>query len=344
MSAKKHVSGKQSDGWVPFALLGITVAAVAGYWVGGRQQRMALPPPPSVSAEAEGGACQDYAEKFCEKAGEQSSTCKSLQAVTEVMSPNACSAGIADLHFSEQKLAALGAKCDELVTKLCDAVGSQTESCSMVKKQTKQFPPDRCASMLKRVPDIAKRLKEREKKNQPLSNEQQATIAGGSPPSFGPSDAKVTIVEFSDFQCPHCARVAKVAKQVKQEYAGRVRFVFRQFPLSFHKEAHLAAQAALAANAQGKFWEYHDALFEKSKDLKREALERRAQEVGLNLAQLKAALDDKTYAAKVDQDMELGKKVWVSGTPSMFVNGVRVSNPGSFDAVKKAIEAAFANK
>src|SRR5690606_31096550 len=125
----------------------------------------------------------------------------------------------------------------------------------------------------------------------------------------GDADAKVTVVEFSDFQCPYCTRAAEVANKVKENYPKGVRFVFRQFPLSFHQDAHLAAQASLAAAAEGKFWEYHDLLFENQKSLGRESLEKYAEQLGLNMATFKKALDEGTYKDAVDKDIELGGKV-----------------------------------
>ena len=157
-----------------------------------------------------------------------------------------------------------------------------------------------------------------------------------------PRSAKVTIVEFSDFQCPFCSRAAEVAHKVKEKYSSKVRFVFRQFPLSFHQNAHVAAEAALAANAQGKFWEYHDKLFANQNALDRASLEKFAKETGVDVAKLKKALDDKTFAATVDADMKLGEEVAVDGTPTMFLNGTRVPNPTDFDALSQQIEAALA--
>jgi protein-disulfide isomerase len=152
----------------------------------------------------------------------------------------------------------------------------------------------------------------------------------------------VTIVEFSDFQCPYCSRAASVASQIKSKYADKVRFVFRQFPLSFHQNAHIAAQASLAANAQGKFWELHDKMFENQQKLDRESLEASAKEIGLNLAEFKKALDDKTYESIVDAELKLGESVAVDGTPTMFLNGKRIANPTDFDAISKEIDTALA--
>jgi protein-disulfide isomerase len=195
--------------------------------------------------------------------------------------------------------------------------------------------------MLAHVDEIVADLKQQEKANQPLSSEQMAALAAGDVPGFGPKDAKVTIVEFSDFECPFCSRAAAVASQIKEKYGDKVRFVFRQFPLSFHKAADGAAQASLAAHSQGKFWEFHDQLFQNQKQLDRQSLEGYAKAVGLNVDKFKQELDSKQHAERVEADVKMGNEVAVQGTPTMFINGKRVANPTDFDAVAKDIDAAL---
>jgi len=231
--------------------------------------------------------------------------------------------------------------CDQLASKLCGEIGKETDTCKLVETQTKQFQPERCKMMFDHYQEVLAELKKMEEKNKPLSPEVQSKIAASDAPSFGPPNAKVTVVEFSDFQCPFCSRAASVLTQLREKYGSQVRFVFRQFPLSFHKNAQLAAQAALAANAQGKFWEYHDLLFKNQSALKEPALEKYAQELALDPAKFKGALNDKSTADKVAADTALGNLAGVQGTPTMFVNGKRIQNPTSFDDVSKAIESAL---
>lgn len=164
----------------------------------------------------------------------------------------------------------------------------------------------------------------------------------GDAPVLGPQDAKVTIVEWSDFQCPYCSLVVSPVKELLKQFPKDVRFVFKQFPLSFHDKAHLAAQAALAAKAQGKFWPYHDKLFENQKMLDRADLERYAKEVGLNLPKFREALDKGTYKAKVDAEMAEGMQAGVQGTPSLFVNGIAYSGPRSAEALAAKVKQAIA--
>ena len=150
------------------------------------------------------------------------------------------------------------------------------------------------------------------------------------------------MVEFSDFECPYCTRAAEVANQIKQKYPKDVRFIFRHFPLSFHKKAHLASQASLAANEQGKFWEYHDLIFANQRALDRADLEGHAKKLGLNMKKFNAALDSAKYKAAVDGDLKLGGLVAVNGTPSMFINGKRIANPTDMANVSKVIDAELA--
>jgi protein-disulfide isomerase len=257
------------------------------------------------------------------------------------MPPEACTAGMKNVDFSVKKLAAASKSCDELVQKLCEAVGPESQSCKLVAGETKKFGPEKCKMMMQHLPEVVAELKSMEDANKPLTAEMQAAIAATSPSSFGPPNAKVQVVEFSDFQCPFCSQAATVVHQIKEKYGDKVRFTFRQFPLPMHPNAKEAAEAALAAGTQGKFWEFHDRLFKNQSKLDRAALEEHAKEAGLNLAAFKKSLDEHKFAPAVDADMKLGEKVQVNGTPSMFVNGTRVANPTNFEAVAALIETAL---
>ncbi len=292
-----------------------------------------------TAADAPKGPCDEYVTQLCAKAGEQSGTCTQMTGIKDLLSPGMCKAGVKDIDVTVAAGKALRAVCDELVQKICAEVGAETESCKMVTEQTQQFPVEQCQKMLPQLEQIVQSLKSREAANKPLTPEQQAAIAKDDAPSFGPADAKVTVVEFSDFQCPYCSRAANVVTEIKKNYSDKVRFVFRQFPLMNHPDARPASQAALAAHAQGKFWEYHDKLFANQRALDRESLEKYGKEMGVST--IGAALDDKRHDAQVASDMKLGNDVFVSGTPTMFVNGERVSNPTDYATVKEAIDKAL---
>lgn len=299
----------------------------------------------ATAPNAKGGACDELTSKMCDSAGAESDTCTSAKGTLALLSDTACKAALNDFAQTKTKLAAMATKCDELIEKLCTQLGKESESCQMVVTQTKTFPAERCVAMLDHVDEIASDLKQQEEQqriaNQPLNEEQQRAIAEGDAPGFGPVGAKVTLVEFSDFECPYCSRAAQVTEQIKEKYGSKVRFVFRQFPLSFHPNAQLAAEASLAAHAQGKFWDFHDKMFENQNALDRSSLEGYAQAAGLDLTQFKAALDNNTHAERVKGDLAMGNDVAVQGTPTLFLNGQRIPDPTNFAAVSQAIDAAL---
>jgi protein-disulfide isomerase len=155
----------------------------------------------------------------------------------------------------------------------------------------------------------------------------------------GPANAPVTIIEFSEFQCPFCSRVLPTMEQIAKEYPQDVRIVFKHNPLSFHKDAPLASEASMAAGEQGKFWEYHDILFKNQRALTREDLEKYAQELQLDMAKFKSALDSGKFKKQIAEDMELANKVGARGTPNFFVNGTKLVGAKPFEEFKKAIDA-----
>ena len=141
----------------------------------------------------------------------------------------------------------------------------------------------------------------------------------------GRADAALTLVEYGDFECPHCARAAPVIRQVMKEHPDRLRFVFRHYPIVIsHREAHLAAQAAEAAAGQGRFWEMHDHLFERQAALGRDALIGYARELGLDASRVRAELDSGVHVARVDRDLESGEASEVRWTPTFYLNDRRL--------------------
>ncbi|QRO00907.1 thioredoxin domain-containing protein [Archangium violaceum] len=163
-------------------------------------------------------------------------------------------------------------------------------------------------------------------------------------PARGPEGAPITIVEFSDFQCPYCSRAIKTVDEVLAAYPNQVRLVFRQFPLDFHKQAPKAAEASLCANDQGKFWEYHDVLFANQQALEVPQLKEHAKKVGLDSAKFDKCLDSGEKASIVTADLEAGKKVGVNGTPAFFINGVLLSGAQPIEEFKSIIDAELKAK
>ncbi len=151
----------------------------------------------------------------------------------------------------------------------------------------------------------------------------------------------VELVEFGDFQCPHCARAATVVNQLRAELGGRLRFAFRHFPLArLHPLARAAAEASEAAAAQGAFWPMHDLLFARAPDLAEPHLLAYAAELGLDAGRVAAELAAGVHAARVQRDVSGGARSGVNGTPTFFVGGLRHNGPYELDALRAALGAA----
>jgi protein-disulfide isomerase len=152
------------------------------------------------------------------------------------------------------------------------------------------------------------------------------TIAIAESPVRGKADAPVTIVEFSDFQCPFCARSNPIVEGVLAKYPDKVNYVYKHFPLAFHSAARPAAIASIAAQEQGKFWEMHEVLFANQATLDASRLEDYAKQAGLDLARFKKDLESKkdAYGKRVDTEFALGQSVDVRGTPTLYIGGKKV--------------------
>ena len=140
-------------------------------------------------------------------------------------------------------------------------------------------------------------------------------------PARGPANAPITIIEFSEYQCPFCARVTPTLKQIEEKYAGKVRLVFKDFPLPNHAQAPKAAEAAHCAGEQGKYWELHDRLFANQQQLQVPQLKAHAKAVGLDQAAFDQCLDSGKHAANVQADVDLGAGMGVQSTPTVYING-----------------------
>jgi protein-disulfide isomerase len=149
-------------------------------------------------------------------------------------------------------------------------------------------------------------------------------------PTLGPDDAPVTVIEFADFECAFCAQAAATVRAVRAKYGARVRFVFMQYPLPEHPHARKAAEAALCANEQGKFWELHDVLFEHTNALGAEQLLTYAARVGLDRRKFSECLDQSRQAPEVESDLERARNAKLESTPTFVVNGIVV--PGAVSA------------
>jgi protein-disulfide isomerase len=163
-------------------------------------------------------------------------------------------------------------------------------------------------------------------------------------PIRGNRAAPVTIVLFSDFQCPYCSRVEPTLRKVLDTYGSKVKIAWKHQPLGFHQNALPAAEAAEAAREQGKFWEMHDALFQNQQALSPETYERLARQIGLNVGAFKSALASGRLRGRISEDQQLAGRVGANGTPTMFVNGEKVEGAVPFEQIKPAIDRALAKK
>jgi protein-disulfide isomerase len=170
-------------------------------------------------------------------------------------------------------------------------------------------------------------------------------IATAGHPATGPATAPVTIVEFSDFECPFCGRLFPTLKTVEKIYLNRVRIVYRQFPLrKIHPRAEKAAEASLCAADQGRFWEMHDSLFSDQEHLTVDDLKARAVTLKLDAAAFNACLDSGRKVAAIDSDIADGAKAGVNGTPTMFINGRMMPGAQPYATIQAVIEEELQKK
>ena len=169
-------------------------------------------------------------------------------------------------------------------------------------------------------------------------------IEVGDAPVTGGKDAKVTIVEFSDFQCPFCAKGADILKELKKKYGNKIKVAFKNFPLPFHNHAEQAAVAGLCANEQGSdyFWKMHDLMFANQDALDTEGLKATAKKVGLKADQFEKCLAENKYLAQARNDMEEGRKIKVKSTPTFFINGQLINGAQPVEVFSEIIDEELA--
>jgi len=157
----------------------------------------------------------------------------------------------------------------------------------------------------------------------------------------GPLDAPLTLLEYGDYQCPYCGAAYPIVKEVQAQLEERLRFVFRNFPITTsHPRAEQAAEAAEAAGTQGKFWEMHDTLYENQDSLGDDDLHAYAEQLGLDVARFDADLAEHVHADRVREDFMSGVRSGVNGTPTFYVNGIRHDGSYELESLLAALEAA----
>ena len=180
----------------------------------------------------------------------------------------------------------------------------------------------------------------------PTQQPRRYNVSTDDNPSIGPANAPVTIIEFSDYQCPYCRRWAnQVEKQILQHYGDKVRIVYRDFPLTkLHPYAFSAAEAADCAGEQGKYWEYHDALFQQKHGLGEEAYKKYAQDLGLDMDKFNQCMKEHRYKDEVQNDLNYALKIGVKSTPTFFINGRPLVGAWPFDKFKQVIDEELGAK
>jgi protein-disulfide isomerase len=263
---------------------------------------------------------------------------RGLDALVEerIVESEARKRGVGSDELIDLEVAALGAVSDAEVQKFYDENKDQLGGASFddVKERIRSFLASR------REAEALEALRERAAVVVHLEPPRVSVAATG--PSKGPQDARVTIVEFSDFQCPFCQRVMPTLEKILEKYPQDVRVVYRNLPLRSHSRARPAAEAALCADEQGKFWDYHDKLFANNRALGDPELLRYGQEVGLDAAKFEACVKERRYAQRVDEDLAEAQRAGASGTPAFFVNGVLISGAKPPEDFFRVIDAELA--
>jgi protein-disulfide isomerase len=236
---------------------------------------------------------------------------------------------------------------------------SDEEAKAFYEEHKAQIPPGQSFDQLKpRITQAVKQQKLRDnmgKMLEDLKKKHNVQVALRPPelprvqveakgPSRGPNNAPVTIVEFSDFQCPYCGREYPVIERLMKEYDGKLRLVFRHFPLEFHENAEKAAEAGACAQDQGKFWELHDKMFTNQNKLAVDDLKGYAKSVGVDAGKFDKCLDSGEKKPLVDEDQKAGTAAGVNGTPAFFINGVFVNGAQPYEEIKQTVDRELGRK
>jgi protein-disulfide isomerase len=270
----------------------------------------------------------------------------SLQALLDqrIVEAEAARRGVSSEELMRLEREALGPVSDEQVTDFYE------KNKQKMGGATRDQVADRIRSFLDeaREGEVTAALRKRAKLEVLLEPPRVTVAAEG--PSLGPADAPVKIVEFSDFQCPYCARAGAVVKQIRERYPTQVQLVYRHLPLErIHANARPAAEASACADAQGRFWDYHDKLFANQRALAAADLQRYAKELGLDQAAFEQCVKERKFQAQVDRDLAAANEAATGagkrglGTPAFFVNGILLTGAKPFEDFVRLIDAELAS-
>ncbi|HMV43487.1 MAG TPA: thioredoxin domain-containing protein [Leptospiraceae bacterium] len=253
---------------------------------------------------------------------------------------------ILELEAKEQNI-----KPNEVVSKgVGSYTPSQTEIAAIYEQYKDQFGGAKLEQVQDRIVGYLKNLKEQEyyaeltKKyridyHMEKVKQVKQNVAEKGNPSIGPDKAKVTVIEFSDFECPYCKRSQETTRQLREQYKDKIRWVFRDYPLPFHRNAMFAHIAANCAIEQNKYWEYFNLLFDNSDNLVKENVILLAEKAGLDKTKFNACLADSgKISEEIQSDIADGQSVGVNGTPAFFINGIFVEGAQPIGAFQKIID------
>ena len=294
----------------PIAVLGVLFAACRGE-----------PQPAAPAADS----CSRWVDEVCKRTGVESETCEAARGASPLLSPAACATSLATPGFLDERMAQRARRCTELTERLCADLGPRTRACKRARERSPQLTPEVCQRTLSDYARTRDELASQPDKLR-VSRATAAELSASDAPARGHVAAKLQLVEFLDYESSYSAQAASVLRTLTAAHGDRLRLVIRMFPLPEHAHARLAAEAALAAHAQGKFWELHDWMLSHQNELDRTALERAAAGLQLNVPAFKAALDTHRYAAAVDADLALVEELSITAMPALFLNGERILN------------------
>jgi protein-disulfide isomerase len=304
----------------------------------GCKPEVAAPPPaPNAGQAVPLDNCSQWLKLVCSKVAEQDPLCESVQEAVGILTEQTCAIMLQHSPFTEAQLQLRSEQCGVLADRVCADLPTMNRFCKLARTRLATYTPNYCVDMLRKYPETIAQLTKQATASR-LSPERAARLLQGEPPDFGPKDGAIQVVEFVDYESPYSAQTAAIVRNLAVKYATELHFVIRQFPLPDNPHAHLAAEAALAANAQGRYWPMHDKLLENREHLDRASLLRYAAEIGLNIGAFQSALASQRYAALVDADLKLGDELNVVGMPTVFVNGERVANSVDEQGIVEAIE------